>query len=109
MAVQTVHQHTAPLIDISAQKLLAEAGAAQGIHVDPKVLDEIEQRLAAAVKQSIDKLEPFDSVGTGQAKVDRVASSRRCRDKAGKICPRFSGAGTDPVMRACPRERSIRT
>ena len=48
----------------------------------------IEQRLAAAVKQSLDRLEPFDQIGTGQAKVDRVASSRRPVDETGKIRPR---------------------
>ena len=71
--------------------------APPGIHLDPKVLDEIEQRLAAAVKQSLDKLEPFDPIGTGQAKVDRVASSRRSRDEAGKIRPRMQRAGKDPA------------
>jgi hypothetical protein len=102
VALQTVHQHTAPMVDIDSQKLLADAGFAKGIHIAPKALQEIEHRLATAVKQSIDKLEPFDSIGTGQAKVDRVASSRRVRDASGNICPRFSGAGDDPVMRALP-------
>jgi len=101
VAVQTVHQHTAPLIDMGAQKIMAEAGATQA-HVDPKALDEIEQRLVTSVKQSLDKFQPFDQVGTGQAKVERVASSRRCRDEAGIIRPRMSTAGGDPVMRDLP-------
>ena len=89
VAIQTVHQHTAPVVDITAQKLLAEVGAAE-LHLAPKVLDQIEERLAAAVRQSLDKLEPFDQIGTGQAKVDRVASSRRPVDATGKIRVRFS-------------------
>jgi hypothetical protein len=101
VAIQTVHQHTAPLIDMDAQKLLAENGAAK-VHIEPKVWDDIKQRLAAAVRQSLDKLEPFDSIGAGQAKVDRVASDRRVHDAGGKICPRMSTAGVDPRMRALP-------
>lgn len=100
IAVQTVHQHTAPLVDSDAQKLIAEIGAPQ-LHVDPKALDAIEQRLAAAVKQSLDKLEPFDQIGAAQAKVDRVASTRRPVDATGKVCPRFSSC-TDPALRALP-------
>ncbi len=101
VAVQTVHQHTAPLIDMGAQKIMAEVGAAQS-HIAPDALDEIVQHLVAAVKQSLDNFQPFDQIGTGQAKVDRVASSRRCRDEAGIIRPRMSTAGKDPVMRALP-------
>ncbi len=107
VAVQSVHQHTAPLVDMDAQKLLAEVGAAEA-HLAPKVVDEIEQRLVAAVKQSLDRLEPFDQIGAGQAKVDRVAASRRPLDATGKIAVRFSSC-KDAAVRACPKERSIPT
>jgi hypothetical protein len=101
VAVQTVHQHTAPLIDVGAQRIMAETGAAQS-HIDLNALDEIVRRLVESVRQSLDKFQPFDQTGTGQAKVERVASSRRCRDEAGNIHPRMSTAGNDPVMRALP-------
>ena len=99
VAVQTVHQHTAPLVDSDAQKLLAEAGASE-LMLDPQVLDAIERRLVTAVKDSLNKFEPFDQIGTGQAKVDRVASSRRPVDAAGKICIRWSAS--DPATQALP-------
>jgi hypothetical protein len=102
VALQTIHQHTAPLGDRYALKLLADAGVAAGIHVQPRFCDQIEERLAAAVRQSLDRFEPFDQIGAGQAKVDRVASTRRPRDEAGKIRPRMSSAGKDPLMRALP-------
>ena len=101
VAVQTIHQHTAPLVDSDAQKLLAEAGVAHGIHIDPDVLEDIEQRLVAAIKQSLDHFEPVNQIGTGQAKVDRVASSRRPVGATGKICVRYSSCG-DPAVRALP-------
>lgn len=100
VAVQTLHQHTAPLIDMDAQRLLAEVGAAS-LHVDPKFVDEVEQRLAGAVKESLAKLEPFDRIGTGQAKVDRVASCRRVPDASGKIPGRMSFT-KDPAVRDLP-------
>ena len=43
VAVQCVHQHTAPLVDMDAQKLLAEIGAPQW-QIDPKVFSDIEER-----------------------------------------------------------------
>lgn len=100
VAVQTVHQHTAPLVDGDAQKLLAEAGASE-LMLDPKILDAILQRLVAAVKDSLGKFEPFNQIGTGQAKVERVASSRRPRDAAGNIHVRYSSC-TDPILQALP-------
>jgi hypothetical protein len=100
VALQTIHQHTAPLVDTGAQKLLAEAHTAHGIHIDLIVYEAIEQRLAAAVKQSLVKLEPFDQIGTGQAKVNRVASSRRPFDEKGKIRPRMSRS--DRELQALP-------
>jgi hypothetical protein len=100
VALQTIHQHTAPLVDGEAQKLLAEVGLTSA-HVDPKDLDAIQQRLLVAVKRSLSQLEPFDQIGTSQAKVDRVASSRRPRNEAGKICPRMSRC-EDAALRALP-------
>jgi hypothetical protein len=101
VAVQCLHQHSAPVVDTDAQQLLAEFDAASGIHITQNVFQDIERRLAAAVKESLGRFEPFDQIGTGQAKVDRVGSSRRPRDQAGKICTRFSVC-KDAAVRALP-------
>ena len=100
VALQTVHQHTAPVVDMDAQKLLAEAGIAE-LMMNPRVFEVIGQRLADAVRQSLDHLEPFDQVGVGQAKVDRVAATRRPLDANGKISPRMSSCA-DPAVQALP-------
>jgi hypothetical protein len=100
VAVQTVHQHTAPLVDIDAQQLLADIGDPSP-HIEPKALEAIQQRLAAAVRQSLNRFEPFDHIGTGQAPVDRVASTRRFIDTAGKIHGRSSSC-KDPAVTALP-------
>jgi hypothetical protein len=103
VAVQTVHQHTAPFVDIGVQKLVAGVGAPQ-LHVDPQSLDAIESHVAAAVKEAVTKLEPFDQIGTGQAMVERVAASRRPVDASGKIAVRWSKC-YDPAVRALPEGR----
>jgi hypothetical protein len=103
VAVQTVHQHTAPLVDMDAQKILAAAGAPD-LLLDPKVVDVIADRLAEAVKESLTRLEPFDQIGTGQAKVDRVAATRRPVDATGKIAVRYS-ACKEAAVRALPEGR----
>jgi hypothetical protein len=100
VAVQCVHQHTAPLVDIDAQKLLAESGAGQ-LLLNQKVWDEITERLAAAVKQSLDKFEPVDHLGTGQAKVECVAATRRVAVEGGKIRVRYSSC-QQADLRALP-------
>ena len=100
VAVQTVHQHTAPSFDGSAQQLL-DGQKDRPARRSLKSLEEITDRLAAAVEKSLDELQPFDRVGTGQAKVDRVASIRRVITPEGKLLTRWS-ACKDPDLRAMP-------
>jgi hypothetical protein len=98
--VHCVHQHTAPYTDGDAQQLLNKE-ADPPKYVDFKFLDQLTDRLAAAAKESLGRLEPFDQVGIGQAKVDRVASSRRIPVGGGKFRWRMSSC-KDPAVRALP-------
>ena len=100
VAVQCVHQHTAPYVDGDAQKLLDKTEKPPR-YVDLKFLDEVTDRLAAAAKRSLDRLQPVDSIGVGLARVDRVASSRRIITPDGKFHGRMSSA-KDPALRALP-------
>ena len=54
------------------------------------------------MQEAVGRLEPFDSVGTGQVKVDRVASARRIRDEKGQLVTRWSSSAKDPKMAAAP-------
>ncbi len=100
VAVQTVHQHTAPMADGDACRLLEQLESPPP-HPDPAYFDKLSDRLAVAVKESLDELKPFDRVGTGQAKVDRVAAIRRVPDGKGGIRIRWSSC-RDPALRAEP-------
>jgi len=100
VAVQCVHQHTAPYVDGDAQKLLDRTPSPPR-YVDPVFLEKVTDRLAAAAKDSLARFQPVDSVGTGTAVVERVASSRRIITPDGKFHGRMSSA-KDPALRALP-------
>jgi len=100
VAVHTVHQHTAPYLPIGSLEVRDKDGNPPE-SVDPPVVQKIAERLGEAVRESLDRFQPFDSIGTGQAKVDRVASARRILTADGKIRTRWS-ACTDPDLRAEP-------
>lgn len=89
VAVQVLHQHSAPMVDLEAQRILAQHGDAT-THVDPEWYAAVEGRIAAAAREALAKLRPFDRVGVGQGRVDRVASSRRVTDGRGGVIVRMS-------------------
>jgi len=86
VAVQCIHQHTAP----------------SGGEAGDEFVDEVADRLAAAAREAVDRLEPFDRIGTGQAKVDRVASTRRIPTGDGKVITRFTSTKGKPHLREMP-------
>ena len=74
--VTAVHQHDAPVADLEAERLLRERKLA-GTVCDPEFHERAVQRVAAALRESLPSARPFTHVGTGQAKVEKVASNRR--------------------------------
>jgi hypothetical protein len=100
VAVQTIHQHTAPMGDADAFRLLEQVKDPPA-HLPPVFFAQMADRLGEAVKQSLARLEPFDAIGTGQARVEGVASTRRVPIGGGKIRIRWSSC-RDPALRAEP-------
>jgi hypothetical protein len=100
VAVHCVHQHTAPTFDAGAERLLAQQENPPP-HRNLKSLDEITDRLAQAVRQSLERFQPFDAVGVGQARVERVAAIRRVFTPDGKLLTRWSSC-RDESLRAMP-------
>ena len=101
VAVHTIHQHTAPYVDGDAYNLL-DSLTSPPLRLSEQFLEDVTDRLADAVRQSIARLEPFDRVGTGEGRVERVASARRLRGEGGKIVVRYSNAALKPDMAAAP-------
>jgi hypothetical protein len=104
VAVHTVHQHTAPRVDDELQQLLDREGIPYQ-YTDAGFSDKVTDRVAAALRKSLDRLQPFDHVGTGQAKVERVASSRRLPLPNGKVRWRGSAGARNPELAAAPEGR----
>jgi hypothetical protein len=101
VAIHTIHQHTAPYVDGDAYNLLDKLPSPP-LRLSEQFLEDVTDRLADAVRQSIARLEPFDRVGTGEARVERVASARRLPGEGGKIIVRYSNAALKPDMAAAP-------
>ena len=100
VAVQTVHQHTAPMADSEGVRIFA-ASENPSPYPAIETFEEPAARIAEAVRASLAALEPYDRVGLGQAKVERVASNRRIPIGDGKVGFRASSC-TDPAMIALP-------
>jgi hypothetical protein len=82
-----IHQHDAPYFDLTAQKLLDDAGLS-GASLDRQYFESAVANVAQAAKEAIQRPQPFDSVGVGVAEVERIASNRRVELTPGK--PTFS-------------------
>lgn len=74
--VTAVHQHDAPVADLGAERLLRARGLA-GTVCDPDFHERAVERVAAALRAALPSARPCTHVGTGQARVERVASNRR--------------------------------
>lgn len=98
--VHTVHQHDAPYFDLTAQKIL-EASKPGGKMLDADFHEDCVQRTAAAVKRSLTRMQPVTHVGTGQARIDQLASNRRV-DENGKVSFRRYSRCQDAALRALP-------
>jgi hypothetical protein len=97
----SVHQHDAPIADLEAQRLL-EKHKAKGQICDLEFHEKAVTGVARAVTEAVKKPRRVTHVGTGQAKVEKVASNRRYLDDEGR--PHFgrTSATRDPKVRARP-------
>ena len=101
VGLHSVHQHTAPYIDGDGYEILRKLPKPPLLMSDG-YLAELTQKLTQAVRQAAARLEPFDTVGVSETRVEQVASARRMRGGDGKIATRYSTSGKDPAMAAMP-------
>src|SRR5687768_4903205 len=76
VAIHTLHQHDAPECDLSAERILKDAG------VSPRQYESTFQRqvlanLENAVRECLSRAQPVTHLGLGEAQVEKVASNRR--------------------------------
>jgi hypothetical protein len=101
VAVQCTHSHSSPWPDREAQNLLDAAGFTNVIMVGAWA-EETRDNVAAALKAGLAKARPCTAIGTGQARVDQVASSRRIMGPDGKVKAVRWTKTRDPAVRAEP-------
>lgn len=101
VVVHTLHQHDAPRCDFSADEILAEYDSS-GVGFDPGFARDVIQKSAAAVADAVKAARPVTQLGTGQGKVEKVASNRRILGPDGKVLHTRFTATRDPKVRAFP-------
>src|SRR5262245_28220058 len=97
--VSCLHQHDAPISDLAAEKLLREHGA-KGSIFDPEFHEKTVQRVARDAKKALESSRPVTHIGTGEAKVEKVASNRRYIDENSKVRYDRMSATRDAKIRA---------
>jgi len=99
--VTCIHQHDAAYSDRVAQQLLKANHAKEDI-CDPEFDERTIQGVAAALAKSLAKPKTITHIGTGQGKVEKVASNRRYVTADGKVSFQRVSAEKDPVVRDMP-------
>jgi hypothetical protein len=99
--VSCIHQHDAPYSDLVAQQLLQANHVDQDL-CDPEFDERTIQRVASALGKSLRNPQPITHIGTGQGKVEKVASNRRYVTADGKVSFQRVSAERDPVVRDMP-------
>jgi hypothetical protein len=94
-----LHQHDAPVFDLEAQELL-EKHKAKGAICDREFFEKAVARVAGAAKAGLKGAQPVTHIGTGEAKVEKVASNRRYVDGGGTVRFNRMSATRDPKIRA---------
>jgi hypothetical protein len=101
VAVHTLHQHDAPDCDFAAERIL------KGVGMDARQFEggfqrQVLSNLEVAVHQSLSRAQPITHLGLGQARVEKVASSRRVFGPNGKVRAVRYTSCADPALRAEP-------
>ena len=99
--VTSVHVHDAPVTDLRAEQILEENHAAGSV-CDLDFHERAVRRVADALRESLKSARNVTHLGTGQAKVEMVASNRRFVDDSGKVSFGRMSATRDPVLRDKP-------
>jgi hypothetical protein len=101
VAVQSLHQHNAPLADSEAQKFLAASSSPLQVfdaEWGRRAMESVAQAIKAAVKHAM----PLTHVAHGEAKVSQVASNRRVMGENGRVAFVRYSASKDAKVRDMP-------
>jgi hypothetical protein len=97
VALHSLHQHNAPLVDTAVQKLLPEIGV-----VDVVATEKALSGVAASIMNALKTPQSVTHISTGEAKVGEVAGNRRVQVVNGKVGKMRGSASKDAELRALP-------
>ena len=97
VALHSLHQHNAPLVDTAVQKLLPEIGV-----VDVVATEKALAGVAASIVSALKTRQTVTHMSTGEAKVAEVAGNRRVQVVNGKVGKMRGSASKDAELRALP-------
>ncbi len=101
VAVQSLHQHNAPIADTVANKLCADAPSPLQM-LDVAAEDKAIEGVAKAIVESLKTARPLTHLSHGEARVSQVASNRRVMGDNGRVAFVRTSATKDPRVRAAP-------
>lgn len=102
VTVHSLHQHDAPACDLTAERLLIDAGIANTGRYASGFTRQVAERAAESVVAAVAKPTPVTEYGWGAADVQDVASNRRILGPDGKVRAVRYTATKDPELRAEP-------
>ncbi len=100
VALQSLHQHSAPALDADAVRLL-HGDDSEPLRQHLAFTTQMAERAAAAIREALPKLKPVARVVGSRAKADRLASNRRVPQPDGSLLVRGSGT-RDPKLQEAP-------
>ncbi|WP_194898154.1 hypothetical protein [Catenulispora pinisilvae] len=101
VAVHALHQHDAPGSDPGAEAIMAAHGLPGRGH-DTEFVDAALLRVRAAVRAALGSPAEVTHIGTGAARVHRVASTRRVLGADGMVAHVRYSSTAEPHVRAAP-------
>ena len=101
VALHALHQHDAPVADITSARVLTQRGIAPGCF-DPAIVRPAMERAFNAVSKASTQFQPLTHVGWGRAEVRQVASNRRVPGPDGNVRAVRYTATPDPALREAP-------
>lgn len=97
----SVHQHDAPVADLTAERLLREQESPASL-CDLDFHERAVSTVAEALRAALADTHPVTHIGTGKAKVERIASNRRYLDAEGRPAFGRTSATRDTFIRDQP-------
>jgi len=96
-----IHQHDTPLADLAAQKILERYKSPHQV-IDLEFHERCVQRTAKALRKALTKAQPVTHIGTGKARVEKIASNRRYVLDDGTVKYNRGSACKIPEAQAAP-------